>query len=156
MWLPATPGWGSLVWVGVGPSPILAVVRRFEGCGPSLPAEGHRWAFPRHSRLRAPGAVPRHSWLGARWFWWWVALRHSWLRVLGAVPRHSWLGSAGCGGGRVCGVWWGPSVCLWHGACWCVCCVFVVVVWVLVCLPCVLVCVLRVAVGFPGLGLLLV
>ena len=26
------------------------------------------------------------------------APRHSWLRALGAVPRHSWLGSAGGGG----------------------------------------------------------
>ena len=39
--------------------------------------------------------------------------RHSWLRVPGAVPRHSWLGSAGgggvwcvvCGGGVLVGLW---------------------------------------------------
>ena len=33
--------------------------------------------------------------------------RHSWLRIPGAVPRHSWLGSAGGGGVWcvVCGVW---------------------------------------------------
>ena len=47
-------------------------------------------------------------------------------------------------------------VCLWRGACWCVRGVFVVVVLVWVCLPCVLVRVWRVAVGFPGSGLLVV
>ena len=100
VWLPATPGWGPLVLVGGGPSPLLAEVRRFAGRGPSFPAVGSGWAFPRHSWLRAAGAVSRYFWLGARWCWWWVAPRHSWLRVVGAIPRHSWLGSAGCGGGR--------------------------------------------------------
>ena len=133
MWLPATPGWGPLVLVGAGPSPLLAEVRRFAGRGPSLPAVGSGWEFPRHSWLKAPGAVPRHSWLGACWCWWWVVPLHSWLRVLGAVPRHSWLGSAGCGCGRLREVWWGVSrvacvcgaasagvcvVCLWR---WCGC-----------------------------------
>ena len=47
-------------------------------------------------------------------------------------------------------------VCLWRGACWSVRCVLLVVVWVWVCLLCVLVPVWRVAVGFPGSGLLLV
>ena len=86
MRFPATPGWVSL--------PVVVGV-------------------PRHSWLRAPGAVPRHSCLGSagsggvwslatpgcgswflfpatpgwggggRWWWWWVAPRHSWLRVLG-------------------------------------------------------------------------
>ena len=123
--------------MGSGPLPLLAEVRRSAGCGPSLPAVGFGWAFPRHSWLRALGAVPRHSWLGACRWWWLVVPRHSWLRVLGAVPRHSWLGSAGCGGGRFRGVWWGVSrvacvcgaaraglcaVCVWQ---WCGCgCVF--------------------------------
>ena len=178
-WLPATPGWGPLVLVGGGPSRLLAEVRRFAGRGPSLPAVGSGRAVPRYSWLRAPGVVPRHSWLGARWCWWWVAPRHSWLRVLGAVPRHSWLGSAGCGGGRFCGGFFflhcasphypwvarvprglvgGFPCCLylWLGACWCVRCGFVAVVWVWVCLPCVLARVRRrVAVCFPSWGLLL-
>ena len=77
MQFPATPGWGPLV-VG-GPPPILAQGRRrcsppflagvcclcswvVGGLSPTL-AEGRLWA-PRHSWLRAPGAVLRHSWLG--------------------------------------------------------------------------------------------
>ena len=84
MRFPATPGWVSL--------PVVVGV-------------------PRHSWLKAPGAVPRHSslgsaggsgvwslatpdcgtWmrfpatpgLGIRRGWWWVAPRHSWVRVLG-------------------------------------------------------------------------
>ena len=68
---PATPGWGPLVVVMGGPSPLLA---EGPGCGsPPLLA-------------------------GVRWLWWWVVPRHSWLRVLGAVCRHSWLGSAAGGG----------------------------------------------------------
>ena len=48
-------------------------------------------------------------------------------------------------------------VCLWRGACWCVRFVFVAVVCVRVCLPCVLARVWRrAAVCFPGWGLLLV
>ena len=69
---PATPGWGPLVVVVGGPSPLLA-----EGPG--------------------RGAPPLLAWV--RWLWWWVVPRHSRRRVLGAVPLHSWLGSAGCGGG---------------------------------------------------------
>ena len=81
---------------------------------------------PRHSWLKARGAVARHSWLGSaggggvwslatpgcgsrsqfpappgwrvRWWRCWVGPCHSWLRVSGAAPRHSWLGSAGRGG----------------------------------------------------------
>ena len=105
--------------------------------------------------MRSP-ATP--GW-GAPCCWWLVAPRNSWLRVLGAVPRYSWLGSVGRGGGRFRGVRWGVSrfpVCLWCGACWCVRCVFVAVVWVWVCLPCVLVRVWLVALGLPGWGLLLV
>ena len=52
----------------------------------------------------------------------------SWLRAPGAVPRHSWLGLAGGGGVWyvvcgvwcvVCGVWCAAVVCLW-GCGWCV------------------------------------
>ena len=68
MLLPATPGWVSL--------PVVVGV-------------------PRHPWLRVPGAAV-------------VAAPHlSRLRAPGAVPCHSWLGSAGGGGVScvVCGVW---------------------------------------------------
>ena len=112
---------------------------------------------PRHSWLRASGAVPRHSWLGSaggggvwslatpgcgsrsrfpatpgwgvRWWRWWVGPCHSWLRVSGAVPRHSWLGSAGRGGGCFRG-WGFPVLCVLVVRC-------VRVVSVLVCVVCV-------------------
>ena len=83
MLLPATPGWVSLPVVVGG---------------------------PRHSPLRSPGTVPRHSWLGSAGgggVWWgcgwsvvWLVPRHSWRRFLCATPRHSWLGFAAGGGGR--------------------------------------------------------
>ena len=124
--------------------------------------------------------------------------RHSWLRAPGAVPCHCWLGSTGGAGLWLhatpgCGSWlqfpatpgWSPPavavvvsmglggrfpvVCALvarHVRAWClcgcVCRVLVVVAWVWVCLPCVLVCVCVcvrvwcVAVGFPGWGLPLV
>ena len=48
-------------------------------------------------------------------------------------------------------VWGFPCcVCLWRGACWCVRRVFVVLVWVWLCLLCVLVRLWFVVVGFPG------
>ena len=47
-WLRSAGMWG--VVVAGGPSPLLA--------------EGPGWAFPHHSWLRAPGAVPCHSCLG--------------------------------------------------------------------------------------------
>ena len=120
--LPATPGWVSLPVVVGG---------------------------PRHSWLRAPAAVPRHSLLGSAGgggVWWgcgwcvvWLVPRHSWRRFLCATPRHSWLGSAAGGGVRfsatpgwgllgavvrgvwcvVCGVWCAAVVC-WGGCGWCV------------------------------------
>ena len=69
---PATPGWVSL--------PVVVGV-------------------PRHSCLRVPAAVPRHSWLGSAAVRWWLAPCHSWPWGLVAGPRHSWLGSAaGCRG----------------------------------------------------------
>ena len=122
MLLPATPGWVSLPVVVGG---------------------------PRHSWLRAPGAVPHHSWLGSAGgggVWWgcgwcvvWLVPRHSWRRFLCATPRHSWLGFAAGGGVRfpatpgwgllaavvrgvwcvVCGVWCAAVVC-WWGCGWCV------------------------------------
>ena len=145
-------------WEG-GPSPFLAEVRWFVGRGPSLLAEGPGWAFPRHSWLRALGAVPRHSWLGGP------------LVLVVGGPSRFLAEGPGCGSppllAGVCRLRWWPFprgwagsftcyVCLWRGACWCVRCVFVVVAWVWVCLPCVLVRMWRVAVGFPGWGLLLV
>ena len=94
---------------------------------------------PRHSWLRARGAVPRHSWLGSaggggvwslatpgcgswlrlpatpgrgvRWLRWWVGPCHSLVRVSAAVPRHFWLGSAGRGGGCF-GGWGFPVLCV--------------------------------------------
>ena len=81
--LPATPGWVSMP-VAVG--------------------------GPRHSWLRALGAVSRHSWLGfagGGGVWWgcgwcvvWLVPRHPWRSFLCATPRHSWLGFAAGGGGR--------------------------------------------------------
>ena len=93
----------------------------------------------RHSWLRAPGAVPHHSWLGSaggggvwslatpgcgsrsrfpatpgwgvRWWRCWVGPCHSWLWVPGAAPRHSWLGSAGRGAGCFRG-WGFPFLCV--------------------------------------------
>ena len=94
---------------------------------------------PRHSWLRAPGAVPRHSWLwsaggggvwslatpgcgsrslfpatpcsGVRWWRCWVGRCHSWLTVSGVAPRHSWLRSAGRSGGCLRG-WGFPVLCV--------------------------------------------
>ena len=145
MRFPATPGWVSLsVVVGA----------------------------PRHSWLRAFGAVPRHSWLGSaggggvwpfatpgcrswlrfpatpgwelRWWWCLVGPCHSRLRVSGTVPRHSWLGSVGRGAGCFRG-WGFPVLCVLVAR-------GVRVVPVLVCLVCVRgVCVGRGAgVGVPS------
>ena len=145
--------WVLWCWCGGGPSPLLAEVCWFVERGPSLPPEGPGWAFPRHSWLRAPGPVPRHSWLGGL------------LVLVVGGPSPFLAEGPRCGSppllAGVCQLrWWpflrGPLggfpcfVCSWRGACWCVRCVFVVVVWVWVCLPCVLVRVWRVAVGFPG------
>ena len=122
MRFPATPGWVAL--------PVVV-------------------GAPRHSWLRAPGAVPCHSWLGSPggsgvWSlatpgcgsrlrfsatpgwgisWWqrWLGPCHSWLWVSGAAPRHSLLGSAGRGGGRFRG-WGFPVLCVLVAVCVrCVC-----------------------------------
>ena len=102
-------------------------------------------------------------WWGCGWCVVWLVPRHSWRRFLCATPRHSWLGFAAGGGGRSSPLGLGGGspplhgggppaaavgvsaaggfpccVCLWRGACWCVRCVFVAVVLVWVCLPCVL------------------
>ena len=58
MLLPATPGWSPPVLQGGGPSPLLAEVRPFVGRGPSIPAVGLWWAFPRHSAAEGPGCGP--------------------------------------------------------------------------------------------------
>ena len=59
--VPATPDWGLLVVVVGGTSPLLAEGR---GCGfPPILAGVHwlwSWVIPRHSSLRAFGAVPSH------------------------------------------------------------------------------------------------
>ena len=91
----------------------------------SLLAEDPGWAFPRHSWLRAPGAVPCHFWLGAP-----LVLvvggpspllaegpRCRSLPLLAGVrrPRRlpfpwGWVGGSPC------------CVCLWRSACaWCLC-----------------------------------
>ena len=129
---PATPGWGLLaavvrgMWCVVCGVWCAAVVCWWGcGCGWSLATPGGGscvllpatpgWVplpvalgGPRHSWLRALGAVPRHSWLGSAGgggVWWgcgwcvvWLVPRHSWRRFLSATPRHSWLGFAAGGG----------------------------------------------------------
>ena len=132
MRLPATPGWVSLlVVVGV----------------------------PRHSWLRAPGAVPCHSWLGSAGgggAWLLASLLWSWLRFPATPgwgpPAVAVAVSVGLGGGFlvVC-VFMARCVRAWC-LCWCVCRVFVVVAWVWVCLPCVLVCVCVWVSGWGRLG----
>ena len=131
---PATPGWGLLAVVVRGAWCVVcgvwcaAVVCWWGcGCGWSLATPGGGscvllpatpgWVSmpvavggPRHSWLRALGAVSRHSWLGfagGGGVWWgcgwcvvWLVPRHSWRRFLCATPRHSWLGFAAGGGGR--------------------------------------------------------
>ena len=103
--LPATPGWVSLP-VAVG--------------------------GPRHSWLRALGAVSRHSWLGfagGGGVWWgcgwcvvWLVPRHPWRCFLCATPRHSWLGFAAGGGVRFPATpGWGLLAVVVRGV-WCVVC----------------------------------
>ena len=87
MLFPATPGWGPLVVAG-GVA-LRQSLLRSAGVWGVVVAGGP-------SPLLAEG-----PWLGLP--------RHSWLRAPGAVPCHSWLGSASRGGGRFCGVWWGVS-----------------------------------------------
>ena len=103
----STPGWGPLLVVVGGRSPILAEGR---GCGsPPLLA-------------------------GVRWLWWLVVPRQSWLRAPGAVLRHSWLVST-CGGGVAAGVGLGCVVCVCGVWCVCSCGVACVSVWVLAAVP---------------------
>ena len=96
MRLPATPGWDPLALVVCGPFPLLAAgpgsgfPPLLAGGGPLVVVVGG----PSPLLAEGPG---------------WVFLRHSWLRAPGAVPRHSWLGSTGRGGGCFCGVGRGVS-----------------------------------------------
>ena len=103
--LPATPGWVSMP-VAVG--------------------------GPRHSWLRALGAVPRHSWLGfaggggvcwgCGWCVVWLVPRLPWRSFLCATPRHSWLGFAAGGGVRFPATpGWGLLAVVVRGV-WCVVC----------------------------------
>ena len=161
------PGWGLL--------PVLVWVGLWLVCGRSLanPGGGSCVLFPatpgwvalpvvmgvpRHSRLRAPGAVYCHSWLGGQ-----LALVVG--RPSPLLAEGPWRGSPPIlAGFRLVRRWPFPRglvrgfpccVCLWRGVCWCVCCVFVAVVWMWLCLPCVLARLWRrLAVCFPGWGLL--
>ena len=153
---PATPGWGLLaavvrgVWCVVCGVWCAAVVCWWGcGCGWSLATPGGGscvllpatpgWVSmpvavggPRHSWLRALGAVPRHSWLGfagGGGVWWgcgwcvvWLVPRHSWRSCLCATPRHSWLGFAAGGGVRFPATpGWGLLAVVVRGV-WCVVC----------------------------------
>ena len=153
---PATPGWGLLaavvrgVWCVVCGVWCAAVVCWWGcGCGWSLATPGGGscvllpatpgWVSmpvavggPRHSWLRALGAVPRHSWLGfagGGGVWWgcgwcvvWLVPRHSWRSFLCATPRHSWLGFAAGGGVRFPATpGWGLLAVAVRGV-WCVVC----------------------------------
>ena len=153
---PATPGWGLLAAVVRGAWCVVcgvwcaAVVCWWGcGCGWSLATPGGGFCVllpatpgwvsmpvavggPRHSWLRALGAVSRHSWLGfagGGGVWWgcgWCVVclvpRHSWRRFLCATPRHSWLGFAACGGVRFPATpGWGLLAAVVRGA-WCVVC----------------------------------
>ena len=153
---PATPGWGLLaavvrgVWCVVCGVWCAAVVCWWGcGCGWSLATPGGGscvrlpatpgWVSmpvavggPRHSWLRALGAVPRHSWLGfagGGGVWWgcgwcvvWLVPRHSWRSFLCATPRHSWLGFAAGGGVRFPATpGWGLLAVVVRGV-WCVVC----------------------------------
>ena len=153
---PATPGWGLLaavvrgVWCVVCGVWCAAVVCWWGcGCGWSLATPGGGscvllpatpgWVSmpvavggPRHSWLRALGAVPRHSWLGfagGGGVWWgcgwcvvWLVPRQSWRSFLCATPRHSWLGFAAGGGVRFPATpGWGLLAVVVRGV-WCVVC----------------------------------
>ena len=153
---PATPGWGLPaavvcgVWCVVCGVWCAAVVCWWGcGCGWSLATPGGGscvllpatpgWISmpvavggPRHSWLRALGAVPRHSWLGfaggggvcwgCGWCVVWLVPRHSWRSFLCATPRHSWLGFAAGGGVRFPATpGWGLLAVVVRGV-WCVVC----------------------------------
>ena len=153
---PPTPGWGLLaavvrgVWCVVCGVWCAAVVCWWGcGCGWSLATPGGGscvllpatpgWVSmpvavggPRHSWLRALGAVRRHSWLGfagGGGVWWgcgwcvvWLVPRHPWRSFLCATPRHSWLGFAAGGGVRFPATpGWGLLAVVVRGV-WCVVC----------------------------------
>ena len=141
--LPANPGWGLLVAVGVlcgSGCPLLCVFAVVVGPLPLLAVGPGCWAPP----LLA-GACSRVPWL---------VPRNSCPRTVGVVPRHSWLGSTGCGdGGPGSPSLW--SWCVSMGAAWRFSWVWVA--WggsSAVRLPCVCVCVRAVCgwwgVSYPG------
>ena len=116
-WFLATPGGGSCVLLPATPGWV------------SMPVAV---GGPRHSWLRALGAVPRHSWLGfagGGGVWWgcgwcvvWLVPRHPWRSFLCATPRHSWLGFAAGGGVRFPATpGWGLLAVVVRGV-WCVVC----------------------------------
>ena len=94
---------------------------------------------------------------GFRCRWWWAFLATPGSGSWGRLPATAGWGPPAAVVGFSAGRGFLCCVCLWHGARWCVRCVLVAVVWVWVCLLCVLACVWRrVAFCFPGWGLLLV
>ena len=134
VWVPAIPGWGLVVALVGGPSPILAegpagVVSRLGSAvgvgGQSLASlGGGPWA--RFPAIPGWGPLVTGGWSlanpgGGSWVlfsaipgwvccWrWWVVPRQSWRRALGAVPRHPWLGSGvGVGGWSLANPGGGP------------------------------------------------
>ena len=119
--------------LGCGFPPLLAEVRWFVGRGLSLPAEGTRLAFPRHSWLGGPlvlvvggpspflaegpgcGSPPLLA--GVCRVWWWPLL----LGWVGGFPCCVFFcGAARAGVCVVCLWWWCGCGCVCR-VCWCVC-----------------------------------
>ena len=143
---------GFAVGCGGWSSPLLAEGLR---CGSPPLLAGVRWrqwcAAACHPWLRVPVLVPRHSWLGGSaggGVGWTPATPGCGSRgrlpaTPGWGPPAAAVGVSAAGGFLCCVCLW-RGVCVWS-LCWCVWCVFVVsvlvVVWVWACLSCVFVCV---------------